>query len=254
MKKLMFAAASIAALATMAIESANTVGYQLQDYRESFQLGVPTFNLVGGTGMSVQNLIPSGANAGGSGSITIQTLNPQNQRVKIFYWLTDDDFGTDDGDDGWFEDRNSTGTDNLSDYVFAPGEGFLLFSGDGEIKLTVSGEVKYPTSVPCGESFSIKGNFLPIPLEIQDMTPAGENAGGSGSITIQTLNAQNQRVKTFYWLTDDDFGTDDGDDGWFEDRNATGTDDLSDYTFTPGEAFLLFSGDGAITLQFPEVQ
>ena len=53
---------------------------------------------------------------------------------------------------------------------------------------------------------------------------------------------------------DDDFGTDDGDDGWFEDVTATGTDDLSDYTFTPGEAFLLFSGDGAITLQFPEVQ
>lgn len=204
--------------------------------------------------MSVQNLIPSGENAGGSGSITIQTLNAQNQRVKIFYWLTDDDWGTDDGDDGWFEDVNSTATDDLSDYVFAPGEGFLLFSGDGAINLTVSGEVKYPTSVSAVKSFSIKGNFLPIPLAIQDMTPNGENAGGSGSITIQTLNAQNQRVKTFYWLTDDDWGTDDGDDGWFEDVNSTATDDLATYEFAPGEAFLLFSGDGVITLQFPEVQ
>ena len=204
--------------------------------------------------MAVQSLIPSGENAGGAGSISIQTLNAQNRTVKTFYWLTDDDFGTDDGDDGWFENKNSTGTDDLSDYVFAPGEGVLLFSGDGTINLTVSGEVKYPTSVSCRESFSITGNYLPVPLQIQDMIPTGEAAGGAGSITIQTLNAQNRTVKTFYWLTDDDFGTDDGDDGWFESKNSTGTDDLSAYEFAPGEGFLIFSGDGAITLQFPEVQ
>ena len=68
------------------------------------------------------------------------------------------------------------------------------------------------------------------------------------------MNTLNQRVKSFYWLTDDDWGTDDGDDGWFEDKDATGTDDLADYTFAPGEGFLLYSGSGAITLQFPEVQ
>jgi hypothetical protein len=233
--------------------SANTVGYQQQDYRKSFQLGLPTFNMVGGTGMHIQNLIPSGEYAGGAGGINIQTLNTLNQRVKSFYWLTDDDFGTDDGDDGWFEDKDATGTDDLADYTFAPGEGFLFYSGSGAINLTVSGEVKYPTSVPCVKSFQVKGNYLPIPVSIQDIIPSGEYAGGAGCINIQTLNTLNQRVKSFYWLTDDDFGTDDGDDGWFEDKDATGTDDLADYTFAPGEGFLLYSGSGAITLNFPEL-
>ena len=219
-----------------------------------FQLGIPTFNAVGGTGMHIQNLIPAGENAGGAGSINIQTLNTLNQTVKSFYWLTDDDFGTDDGDDGWFEGMSSTGTDDLADYTFAPGEGFLFYSGDGAINLTVSGEVKYPTAVPCVKLFQVKGNYLPISVDIQDIIPSGENAGGAGSINIQTLNTLNQTVKSFYWLTDDDFGTDDGDDGWFEGMSSTGTDDLADYTFTAGEAFLLYSGDGAITLNFPEIQ
>ena len=93
-----------------------------------------------------------------------------------------------------------------------------------------------------------------VGVGVQSIIPSGENAGGAGSVTIQTLNAQNRTVKTFYWLTDDDFGTDDGDDGWFEDVTATGTSDLATYTFAPGEGFLLFSGDGAIELEFPEIQ
>ena len=31
-------------------------------------------------------------------------------------------------------------------------------------------------------------------------------------------------------------------------------DDLADYMFAPGEGFLFYSGDGAITLNFPEIQ
>ena len=142
----------------------------------------------------------------------------------------------------------------MADYTFAPGEGFLFYAGDGAIQLTVSGEVRYPTSVPCVKSFQVKGNYLPVPLNIQDIIPTGEYATGGGSINIQTLNTLNQTVDMFYWPTDDDWGTDDGDDGWFASKDATGTDDLSDYTFAPGEGFLLYSGDGAISLQFPEIQ
>lgn len=98
-------------------------------------MGMATFNMIGGEGMGIQKLIPTGENASGGGSINIQTLNSLNQRVKSFYWLTDDDFGTDDGDDGWFESQLSTGTDDLADYVFKPGEGFLLYSGEGAISL-----------------------------------------------------------------------------------------------------------------------
>ena len=135
MKKLMFAAAIAATLGAFGIESANTVGYQQQDYRQAFQLGIPTFNMVGGSGMHIQNLIPSGESAGGAGGINIQTLNTLNQTVKMFFWLTDDDWGTDDGDDGWFEDKDKTGTDALADYTFAAGEAFLLYSGSGAINL-----------------------------------------------------------------------------------------------------------------------
>ena len=204
--------------------------------------------------MHIQSLIPTGEYATGGGSINIQTLNTLNQTVKMFFWLTDDDWGTDDGDDGWFESMSATGTDDLADYTFAPGEGFLLYSGDGAIGLTVSGEVKYPTSVPCVKEFQVKGNYLPIPVDIQNVIPTGEYATGGGSINIQTLNTLNQTVKMFFWLTDDDWGTDDGDDGWFESMSETGTDDLADYTFAAGEAFLLYSGDGAINLQFPEIK
>ncbi len=42
-----------------------------------------------------------------------------------------------------------------------------------------------------------------------------------------------------------------GEDGWFE--NGKGTDALAEYELAAGEGFILYSGNGIITLQYPEL-
>ena len=111
----------------------NVVGYQNNAYRQKFKLGTATFNGDGSAGIDIQTLVPQGSNVDGSGNIFLQILNENNVTTKQFFWFTDDDFGTDCGEDGWFLGSDTTA---LADYTFEPGEGFILYSGNGAITLT----------------------------------------------------------------------------------------------------------------------
>ena len=167
----------------------------------------------------------------------------------MFVWLTDDEWGTDSGEDGWYEDMNVT--DELADYTFEPGEGFLFASQNGTATITYAGEVKYPVELTMQKGNSICGNFWPKAMHIQQITPSGATVVGGGETSLQTLNANRSTAKMFVWLTDDEWGTDSGEDGWYEDMNVT--DELADYSFQPGEGFLFASQNGEAKLSFPEL-
>ena len=197
----------------------------------------------------MQSLIPQGENVDGAGNISLQILNENNVTVKKFFWYTDDDYGTDCGKDGWFE--NGKGTDALASYTLNPGEAYILYSGNGAITLQNAGEVRYPVSIDFRQKFQLGGNIWPKSMNISQLVPTGTTVDGAGNISLQILNENTVTVKKFFWYTDDDYGTDCGEDGWFE--NGKGTDALAEYELAAGEGFILYSGNGIITLQYPEL-
>ena len=227
----------------------NVVGYQKIENQKGNTLQVATFNAVNGEGYNIQEIIPVGDTVVGGGEVTIQTLTATRSTAKMFFWLTDDEWGTDNAEDGWFEDPNDTA--EFADYTFDPGEGFVFASANGSATITYAGEVKYPVSLEMGKGNNICGNFWPKSMSIQDITPSGDTVVGGGEATIQTLTASRATAKMFFWLTDDEWGTDNGENGWFEDPNDTA--EFASYDFAPAEGFIFASANGAATLSFPEL-
>ena len=250
MKKLMFAAAAIAAgVAVADISSANIVGYQTIENPQMNTYQVATFNGIGEEGYSIQKLIPVGDTVVGGGEVTLMTLKADKTTAKTFFYFTDAEYGTDCGEDGWFEDMNDTS--ELSSYVFDPGEGFIFYSQNGVARLTYSGEVKYPVSLDFSQGNTISGNFWPKKMPIQALQPSGTTVVGGGEVTLMTMHANKTTKKTFFYFTDAEYGTDCGEDGWFEDMNDTS--ELSAFEFEPGEGFIFYSQNGAAKITYPEV-
>ena len=248
MKKLMFAAVAVLGLSAFAaIESSNIVGYQKIDNRKGNTLQVATFNAIGTTGYSLQDVIPVGEAVVGGGETAIQTLNANKTTSRMFFWLTDDEWGVDDGD-GWYEDPNDTS--EKATYVFEPGEGFIFNTANGEASVTYAGQVQYPVELAMRKGNTICGNFWPKAMSIQQIIPSGAAVVGGGETAIQTLNANKTTAKMFFWLTDDEWGVDDG-DGWYEDPNDTSA--KATYNFAAGEGYIFNSANGAATLSFPEL-
>ena len=181
------------------------------------------------------------------GDVNIQILNDENKTIKTFYWLTNSDWGVDDGD-GWYEDPNDPA--ERAEYLFKPCEGFIMTSAAGAIQMQNAGSVQYPVQIPFRQFFQLGGNPWPKTLYLSQMTPTGENVNGMGDVNIQILNDENKTIKTFYWLTNTDWGVDDG-DGWYEDPNDPA--ERAEYPFAAGEGFIMTSAAGAITLNIPEL-
>ena len=230
------------------------VGYQGIDNQQGNTLQVPTFNSIGGEGFKLQDLIPSGDTIIGGGETTLQTLTKDKTQAQLFFWLTDNEWGTSCGKDGWFEGMEDEQTEELSDKVFDPGEGYIFYSQNGTAKTTYSGEVKYPVEIDVVQGNTICGNFWPTKMSIQSIIPAGSTTIGGGETTLQTLTKDKTQAELFFWLTDNEWGTTCGEDGWFEGMEDEQTVELSKREFKPGEAFLFYSQNGAATLNFPELK
>ena len=134
MKKLMIAAVALTGLSAFALTSQNVVGYQTIENRQGNTLQVATFNAVSGEGYDLQDIKPVGATVVGGGETSLQTLNANKTTAKVFYWLTEDEWDTDNDEDGWFLDPNVT--DELAEYDFAPGEGYIFSSANGAATLS----------------------------------------------------------------------------------------------------------------------
>jgi len=113
--------------------ASDIVGYQTIENQQGNTLQVATFNAIGDEGYALQGIKPVGATVVGGGETSLQTLNANKTTAQVFYWLTDDEWGTDNGEDGWFTDPNDTA--DLADYTFDPGEGFIFSSANGTATL-----------------------------------------------------------------------------------------------------------------------
>ena len=128
MKKLMIAAAAAAVGmgAIAALESANVVGFTSPTLRENVQLLVASFEDVGAAGMSIQNIIPlppAGETATGDGCFDLQTLLPTGATDEHYYYMNPAD-GDSVPEAGWYDINGAI----KSTKVFAPGEGFMIYS------------------------------------------------------------------------------------------------------------------------------
>ena len=125
MKKLMIAAAAaLCATVGLCIES-NVVGYQNKDVRKNLSQQVCTFDQIGVTGgaLDIQKLLPvdGEGNYVGDGAVNVQFLSPLGLMQSSFAY-----YGTNEYDDdmpaGWYNEK----TDELAEYTFAAGEGFMI--------------------------------------------------------------------------------------------------------------------------------
>ena len=250
MKKLMFAAAVAAGLAAFGegIESANTVGYQNKDARAKNVVLISTFYSIGTQGIDINSIVPVGDDVDGGGNTNIQILDNLNKTTASYIWLTEDEWGVEDGD-GWYADDMETRLTGENAVTLPVGTGFL-FQSPSAIQLQVSGEVKTNAlSITARAKNVMLGNPLPVDLDLNDIALSGAVDGG-GNTNIQILDALNKTSSTYVWLTEDEWGVEDG-DGWYADDMETKIQD-GDVTFAPGDGFL-FQSPNAITVTFPAI-
>ena len=250
MKKLMFAAAAIAAGVAMAdVTSANVVGYAQNNLRAgAIGLGAQ-FVSVAGDKMDLCDIIPTGYDEETykGGSITIQLLDYQGYQVpgSMFYWYDDED-GT-----AWFDKNDDEVVRGRVSYD--PGEA-LWVRGNAETEaLRSSGEVANGTiDVYLRAGAKLVNNPTPVAIPFNDdnndgkfIAPMGydKETYKGGSITVQKLDYQGYQVpgSMFYWYDDED-GT-----AWF-DKND---DVVSGKVLDPGEAVWARGNSTTEKLNFP---
>ena len=290
MKKLMFSAA-VAAIAgsTLAIESANIVGFlnKASETPGAAEMAAPCFTSVDGSDITLDQISVTGYTKqenGGDGcdnglAIAILGANGAVKKTGSMFtrycWidLTDDDLPA-----GWYDDNSDPldGTSPLgesSEITFAPGTGFRVteHSSFEGLSLTIAGAVKLSSTsvssfVPGAATAC--GNPTPVEVKLSDITVTGyesQTDGGDGcdnGMAIAILDANGAVKKTgsmftrYCWidLTDDDLPA-----GWYDDNSdpLDGTSPLgvaSEITFAPGAGFRVTedSSVSGLVLNFPK--
>jgi len=144
MKKLMIAAvASIAAVGTFAVESANIVGYGEADLNYRYTGVGPMFFAIGEDVISVQNLEVKGvAEAEGTGYTIAPITSGGNIPVKYYWWgghaadgLPDGWYITDDGETIEAAIEAGTTASLLAPIEMAKGEGLVTFMMDASLSI-----------------------------------------------------------------------------------------------------------------------
>lgn len=114
--------------AIAAVDSANTVGYYSATAEEAYSLQVASFDDIGESTYSIQNIKPQAGEgvALGGGAFDLQTLDEFGGMLEQFVYLTVDD--DDMPQDGWYEDDMET----YATKTFTPSEGFMFNNSCGE--------------------------------------------------------------------------------------------------------------------------
>ena len=249
MKKLMIATALAAFCGAVgAIESANTVGFQLKAVRKNVSQQVCTFDQIGvaGGALDIQNLLPVDGDGEyvGDGAVNVQFISPLGyvQTAYAYYGKNEYD---DDTPAGWYNEK----TDELAEYTFSSTEGFMVLSSEA-CNFQYSGEVNMAeTDVPFRKNVSPQGNIRPTSVDIQTLIPVdGEGAYiGDGAVNIQFLSPLGYLETAYSYYGKDEYD-DDMPAGWYNEK----TDELAEYTFAAGEGFMILAGEAGY-LRFPEL-
>ena len=189
---------------------------------------------------SIQQIVPTtqDGSATGGGVFDMQTLNDAGGADEVFVYLTMADDSV--KKDGWYNEDMET----FATKTFKKGDAFMVNNTTGAgAGLTFSGKVSLDeVVVDLPEFYSIKGNFRPVPISIQDLVPVapkGTSLGG-GVFDMQTLNDAGGAEEIYYYMTaaDDEGITK---DGWYNEDGMT----FATKTFDPAEGFMLSNSTGA---------
>ena len=225
MKKVMFAAAAIAAGVALAeVQSANVVGYQNSTVLNSSKLVTATFIKVDGSEKKLGDYVPSSAkltldrftgsnfylnfyNAKGAQRkvaddteiarlwpAAIEDATIKDKVVSLTYYYKETTKGTPDADIGWYlvADR-STRKYPLNDYVLKDGDGFLMSVGSAHgtaegqgVTLVYSGAVD-PEATPIRvmNASELTGNMTPTTVKLGQMVPS------SAKLTLDRFTGSN---------------------------------------------------------------
>ena len=224
MKKLMFAAAAIAAgIAVADVTSANIVGYQTTGI-SALQIKGVGFNGVGQGTININDIKPTAENMeelveyGVEGEFVMRVYDPETTATSYFYWCI---VGTDEDSNpiyGWGDE----GFKPVADIEFSAGSAFWMETvGDSsEPAITVSGELLAVTEAQPRTSVAIdmlKMVANPMPqcasMDISNFTPDAENMdelieyGVEGEFVMRVYDPETTATSYFYWCivgTDED--------------------------------------------------
>ena len=220
------------------VSSQEIVGYQTSKTREFYSLQAASFEGMTGE-YSIQQIVPTAQDgvATGGGVFDMQTLNDAGGADEVFVYLTMADDSV--KKDGWYNEDMET----FATKTFKKGDAFMVNNTTGAgAGLTFSGKVSLgEVVVDLPEFYSIKGNFHPVPISIQDLVPVapkGTSLGG-GVFDMQTLNDAGGAEEVFVYLTMEDDGV--KKDGWYNEDMET----FATRTFDPAEGFMLNNTTGA---------
>ena len=154
-------------------------------------------------------------------------------------------FLVEDGDEG----APATGwylfgeCDELAEYTFKPGEGFMFestYDDESGAGYTIAGQVaKGEAKFYVNKGYTLIGNIRPAELSLQDVVPFAPNGEDvcDYMFTLQTFTTGAGCADQWWYLVaDGDEGA--AESGWYLFGEC---DELAEYTFKPGEGFMFES-------------
>jgi hypothetical protein len=267
MKKLMIAAAAIAAVATAgAVESANIVGYGESNLNLDYTGVGPMFFAIGEDVISVQNLQVKGlSEAEGTGYEISPITSTGNIPVKYFWWgghaadgLPDGWYVTDDGETIEAAIEAGTTASLLAPISMAKGEGLVTYMMNASLAVQGSGEVLTGDFTrPLNLDYTGVANPFPISVGVQNYAITGlTEAEGTGYEISPITSTGNIPTKYYWWcgheadgLPDGWYVTDDGETIEAAIEAGTTSSLLADYTFTQGEAAVTYMMNSGLGLK-----
>ncbi len=221
------------------------VGYQQVAAPLGFSMRTATFRAVSGEAYKLNDIKVTGEAIGGYGDVYVQRCDAEGAWGGMYYWLTMNGAGV---EDGWYLD--GMGVEPVGDdVVLNEGEGLFLTSTDSSLNLVVSGAVaKGQVPVNCPLGFAMIGNPTPVTTSLNLVTVSGEALGGYGDVYIQKCDEEGAWGGMYYWLTLNGAGVE---DGWYMD--GMGVEPVSGVNLEPGESVFVSSTDSELLFTFPAV-
>ena len=239
MKKLMFAAAAIAASVAVAdVTSANIVGYTTEEMAEN-GLGATAgaaFIPVSGESFDLAELSVTGVTAGKTANaLEAQTLDEYGGTDRSFMWKDTENQFTHVKMFGWYED-NKTAYSSLTEdqkVKLGPGEALFCITKTAGAKLQTSGAVPqedvYSDIAEDNGMGVVLANPTPVKVDLGDCKVSGCTPGKTANaLEVQTLDEYGGTDRSFMWKDTENQFTHVKMLGWYEDNKT-------DYTTIPAD-------------------
>ena len=226
-------------MAKAEVVSSGIVGYSYVPVSMGYSAFTPVFKDVSGDAIDLKSIVPyseNGSDLGTSkGKIYLYKLNSSGDYANTYNWNS--------SKGGWCV--GSTLVENGA-VTLANGEGLAVYNNQGRaISFQVSGAVDLVCLNAVPMNYSMFGNFTPVQIDLQDITPKNEDGtdlgSSKGKIYIYVLDSAGAYTSTY------NYNSSKG--GW-----CVGSTLVTEgtQTFDAGAAFAVYNNQGkAIAFQLP---